>query len=460
MINKNQQFEVTIESCTQEGYGICRIDGKAVFVAGALNGERWIIQILKVTNTAIWAKGLQLLCASSQRIQPDCDNPCGGCSLRHVSYDEELRIKLEHVNSCLQRIGAQKKTASIIHPSPAAYRYRNKAVFAVAEKHGKAAFGFYRPRSHDLVPIADCLLQSQNCIRVASAIVEFMNSHAIKAYDEATGKGVVRHIFWRESSSRAIVCIVAAKGFGADTKAMIDSVLQSCNCITGILLNINKTSGNVILSGDFYTLWGESELEEELCGLSFRISTRAFFQVNAPQAEQIYRKVLEYCHGASCVLDLYCGAGTISLCIAKTGITVTGVEIIPEAVENAKANAVRNRITNVDFVCADAAEINTENSFDVVVVDPPRKGLAESVIRDIVNLSPEKLIYVSCNPATLARDLAIFSKFNYELTEAEAYDMFPRTAHVETVCCLYHQKKDFISVPYEPKDADYMKQLK
>ena len=436
MITKNQQFEVIIESCTQEGYGICRIEGKAVFVAGALPGEKWIILILKVTNTAIWAKGLRLLRESPMRIQPDCLNPCGGCSLRHVTYEEELRIKLEHVNSCLQRIGGQKKNASVIHASPAVDRYRNKAVLAVTEKDGKAAFGFYRPRSHDLVAIEDCLLQSQNCVRVASAIIDFMNSHQIKAYDEATGKGVVRHIFWRESSSKAVVCIVAAKGFGADTKAMIDSVLQSCDCIAGIVLNINKSSGNVILTGDFYTLWGESELEEELCGLSFQISPRAFFQVNAPQAEQIYRKVLEYCHGASHVLDLYCGAGTISLCIAKTGVTVTGVEIVPEAVENAKVNAVRNEIANVDFVCADAADLITEYLFDVVVVDPPRKGLAESVIRDIVNLSPEKLIYVSCNPATLARDLAVFSQFNYELIEAEAYDMFPRTAHVETVVLM------------------------
>ena len=439
MITKNQKYEVTSESCTQEGYGICRIDGKAVFVKGALAGEIWIILILKVTNTAIWAKGLYLVKESPMRISPDCPNNCGGCSLRHVRYEEELRMKLEHVNSCMQRIGGQNKTVSVIHASPLVDRYRNKAIFAVAEINGKAAFGFYKPRSHELVPVEECLLQSQNCIKAASAVVEFMNSHQIRAYDETTGKGAVRHLFWRESSSGAVICIVAAKGFGVNTRPLVEALLHSCVGLTGIVLNINKTRGNVVLSGDFYTLWGDADLEEELCGVQFSISPRAFFQVNTPQAERIYYKVLEYAGEAKHVLDLYCGTGTISLCLAKNGINVTGVEIVPDAVENAKANARRNNIASSEFICSDAADLKTDKPFDTVVLDPPRKGLAESVIKDVVRLAPEKIIYVSCNPATMARDLAIFNQFHYELMDAEAFDMFPRTAHIETVCLLTHK---------------------
>ncbi len=436
MIKKNQQYEVSIESCTQEGYGICRIEGRAVFVANALAGEVWIIQIVKVTNTVIWAKGLDMIKESPMRISSDCPNNCGGCSLRHIKYEEELRIKMDHVNSCLQRIGGQKQTVSVIHASPLIDRYRNKAIFAVVEKNGKAEFGFYKPRSHEVVPVEDCLLQSRNCIKAASAVVEFMNSHQIKAYDETTGKGVVRHIFWRESSTKSVLCIVAAKGFGANTNSLVKALLDAYGGLTGIVLNVNKTNGNVVLSGDFYTLWGEADLEEELCGVNFQISPRAFFQVNTPQAERVYLKVLEYARGAKHVLDLYCGAGTISLCLAKNGIKTTGVEIVPEAVENAKASALRNGIDCSDFICSDAADLQTAKAYDTVVLDPPRKGLAEEVIKDVVRLNPETIIYVSCNPATLARDLAIFNQYNYLLREAETFDMFPRTAHVETVVLM------------------------
>ena len=442
MIKKNEHYEVTMESCTQEGYGICRLEGRAVFVAGALAGEKWEILILKVTNTLIWAKAVRLITPSPSRIPNDCINPCGGCSLRHVKYDEELRLKLEHLNSCLRRIGGLDKSVSIIHPSPNTERYRNKAIFAVSQKNGKAEFGFYKPRSHTLVNTGDCLLQSEDSLRTASALIEFMNEHQIRAYDEASKQGTVRHIFWRESSSQALLCIVSARGFGANTNPLVEALCKACQKLTWIVLNINKTEGNTVLAGEFHTLWGDANIEEEICGVRFQISPRAFFQVNAPQAECIYRKVIQYAGKGQSVLDLYCGTGTISLCLAKSGVHVTGVEIVPEAIENAKANAKRNGLPNCKFVCSDAAELRTDEEFDTVVVDPPRKGLEESVIDDIVKLSPDRIVYVSCNPATLARDLACFSRHHYDLQAAEAFDMFPRTAHVETVALLSRRKDE------------------
>lgn len=451
MLTKNQRAEVRIESSTPDGYGICRLEGRAVFVTAALPGERWEILILKVTQTAVWAKGLHLLEASPDRLEQDCLNPCGGCSLRFVGYEGELRLKKEHVDDCLRRIGKQETVTSAIHPSPLPERYRNKAIFAVGEREGKAVFGFYRPRSHMIVPITDCLLQSRECLNAAYAVTEFMNLHGIPPYDEQTGKGTVRHIFWREShGGDRVLCIVAARGFGALTPALVEYLREICPYLTGVVLNVNKTRGNTVLAGDFHTLWGDPCVRERLCGNAFEIAPQAFLQINPPQAEALYRKALEYATAKlsespaperKLLLDLYCGAGTVSLCLASAFERVIGAEIVPEAIQNAKCNAERNQIGNADFVCADAAEIAAQLRAqglkpDAVVVDPPRKGLAESVIRNIAGMEPERVVYISCNPATLARDVALFTDAGYHLTNAEAYDMFPRTSHVETVVLL------------------------
>ena len=443
MLTKNQRVEVWIEESTPEGFGVCRLEGRAVFVASALEGERWEILILKVTNTAVWAKGLRLLEASPARCRPDCPNPCGGCTLRHMTYEEELRVKRKHVDDCLSRIGGQETVTSAIHPSPSVERCRNKAIFAVNTIDGRTAFGFYRPRSHTLVPAEDCLLQSRECSEAAAAVVAFMNEHAIPPYDEKTGKGTVRHIFWRESRrGDRVLCIVSARGFGERTGALTETLLKNCPFLTGIVLNINKARGNTVLAGEFYTLWGSPSVYETLCGSEFEVAPRAFLQINPPQAEALYEKALELAgprHGLA--LDLYCGAGTVTLCLAKRFRHVIGAEIVPEAVENAIVNAERNGVKNAEFVCADASEIAAalrEKALrpDSVIVDPPRKGLAESVVRDIAGMEPGRIVYISCNPSTLARDVKRFEETGYELKAAEAYDMFPRTSHVETVCLI------------------------
>ena len=440
MLTKNQQYTVSIESCTVEGYGVCRLDGRAVFVSGALPGEEWEILILKVTNTAVWAKGIRMITASPDRIPNTCPNPCGGCSLRHLDYPAELAVKKQHVDDCLRRLGGQEKESDCIHPSPLIDRCRNKAVFAVGERDGKAVFGFYRPRSHDLIPVSDCLLQTERCLQAAGAVTDFMNREGISAFCEETGKGTVRHIFWRESDRDAVLCITAARGFGSRTDALVSFLRSACPFLTGIVLNINKSRLNTVLAGEFHTLWGCETVRQSFCGVDFEVHPQAFLQVNPLQAEAIYQKVLEWALPEGTepdILDLYCGAGTISLCLAGTAGHVTGVEIVPEAVENAKKSAARNGITNADFFCADSSGLSALGLHpDAAVVDPPRKGLDDRVVTDLAALKPERIVYVSCNPATLARDLKRFEEHGYVLQRAEAYDMFPRTAHVETVVLL------------------------
>ena len=448
MLTKNQKFKVRIESATPEGFGICRVEGRAVFVSSALAGECWEILILKVTKTAVWAKGIELLEESPSRCGQDCLNLCGGCTLRHMTYDEELRVKKDHVDSCLRRIGGQNIVTTCIYPSPDSERYRNKAVFAVAEYEGKAEFGFYYPRSHRLIPISDCLLQSRESLQAARAVTDFMSQNRIPAYDEKTGKGKVRHLFWRESRlGQRLLCIVSARGFGDLTEKLISFLRNECPFLTGIVLNINKVKGNTVLAGDFYTLWGDPWVKETLCGHEFEIAPQAFLQINPPQAERLYEKALKYAGKPgeeTLALDLYCGAGTVSLALADRFSHVIAAEIIPEAIQNAKENAKRNRVDNVEFLCGDASDVALQMHRsglrpDAVIVDPPRKGLAESVVRDISEMNPDRIVYISCNPATLARDLVRFQEYDYALVKAEAFDMFPRSGHIETVCLLTHK---------------------
>ena len=350
MLTKNQRAEVRIDACTPEGYGVCRLEGRAVFVASAMTGEHWEILILKVTASAVWAKGLRLLEASPERCDPDCPNLCGGCTLRHMRYEEELRVKKEHVDDCLRRLGKQSSVTSAIRPSPLAERYRNKAIFAVDTVAGKPAFGFYRPRTHTLVPVRDCLLQSEESLRAARAVIDFMQIHGVPAYEEQSGKGTVRHIFWRESRhGERVLCIVAARGFGSLTDALTTHLREQCPFLTGIVLNINKTRGNTVLAGEFYPLWGNPAVTETLCGSAFEIAPQAFLQINPPQAEALYQKALDYATG----------------------------DRGPDEAGN-----------------------------------------------------------------TLARDVARFEEAGYRLAAAEAFDMFPRTSHVETVVLLSQQKPD------------------
>ena len=451
MLEKNQIHTVTIDGYTSEALGVCHLNGRAIFVPRALPGERWEIRIVKVSPSVIYARGETLLTVSPSRAESDCPyyGRCGGCDTRHMHYEEELRFKLDRVNSALTRIGKQATLAEDILGSEETARYRNKGIFTIAKENGKAVFGFYRERSHALIAMSDCLIQKTLCIRVASAVTDFMNENLIQAYDEKSGRGLVRHVFCRESLHRedAVACIVAAGGFGSLTENLVAFLRARCPELTGIVLNVNKSSSNTVLSGTFYTLWGRDYIRDTLCGLSFSIAPQAFFQINPPQAEKLYQKALDYAQLGphSLALDLYCGAGTISLCLARQADHVIGAEIVPKAIENAKANAAQNGVANVEFICADAGKAAEELATrglrpDVIVVDPPRKGMDDTAITAIVRMRPERVVYVSCNPATLARDILRFQPLGYSLRHATAVDMFPKTCHTECVALLVRDK--------------------
>ncbi len=447
ILRKNEIYTVTIDSYSSDAAGICHINGCSVFVPKTIPGEIWEIKILKVLKDRAYGKGIRLIEASSFRAEIHCPHygKCGGCDSLHIDYEEELRFKLSKVNDCLGRIGKQSVMADEIIGSENISYYRNKAILAVGELDGQAVAGFYRERSHQIIPISGCLLQDDLSRSASAAVTDFMNRHKIPAYNEQNGKGIVRHIFTRRAvnSNDKMLCIVAKKGFGDKTQALVEYLKAQCPGITSIVLNINKSSGNTVLSGDFYTLWGKDFITDTLCGHSFEIAPQAFFQINPPQAERLYNKALEYTQLSKDELafDLYCGAGTISLCLAEKAGNVIGAEIVPEAIENAKENALKNGIRNVKFICTDAGKAALmlhEQGLkpDVVVVDPPRKGMYEDAVKAVASMSPQRIVYVSCDPATLSRDILRFESLGYKLSKVSAVDMFPRTKHVEAVALM------------------------
>ena len=464
-LEKNKQYIVTIEGYNSEGAGVARLNGRAVFIPGTLKEEIWEVRILKLTASAVYGKPIRCLKESLHRMKPECPYypRCGGCSTMHMDYDEELAFKLGKVNNALQHIGKQDVLAGSIIGAENTLRYRNKGIFNLAYDGQSCCYGFYQARSHDLIPINKCLIQLPLGEKVSNAVCSFMDRHGILPFDETTGQGTVRHVFCRSAvyTKDAVACIISADGFGSSTSALVASLREECPELTGIVLCVNRERQNTILSGRFYTLYGEPDLTDCLGRFEFRISPQAFYQINPPQAEKLYAKALDYASrgNTDSVLELYCGTGAISMFLSERFQKVIATEIVPEAIENAKENAERNQIENIAFFCGDAAQTAEhfhEEHFkpDCVVVDPPRKGMDEKAVDAVASIAPERIVYVSCNPATLARDIQRFNAYEYILKEAVAVDMFPRTSHVETVCYLYHQKKDFISVPYEPKDTN------
>lgn len=359
-----------------------------------------------------------------------------------MTYKEELHMKLGRVNDALERIGGLDFRISEILGAEQPDHYRNKAIYAVADVDGKAHKGFYRSSTHELIPVGHCLLQSELADRAAETVCRWMNEHHFTAYSEQTGKGTVRHIFTRvaRNTSDAVLCIVTARGFGALTEDLVDTLRSACPELTGIVLCVNKNKGNVVLDGIFHTLWGKAEMDDILCGLRFEIAPQAFYQIHPAQAERLYQRAVDFAVASSSdqILDLYCGAGTITLCLAGHAGHVIGAEIVPEAIENAKQNAIVNDIQNVEFLCADAgkaAQMLAERGLkpDCITVDPPRKGLSAQAIEAILSMSPERIVYVSCDPGTLARDLKLLCAKNYEPIAGTAVDMFPHTPHIESI---------------------------
>lgn len=462
-LKKNEIYEAAMTGFTSEGAGVCRIKGRAVFVPRALPGETWRVRIVKVTKTAVFGRGEERLTTSPERVEPDCPNfgRCGGCNLMHMSYECELQMKLDRVNDALRRICGTEVRAERILGSERVEGYRNKAIYAVGEGENGPVAGFYRTGSHDIIPAPNCLLQSDEASKCAGAVVDWMRTNGVSAWNGRSG--TVRHVYTRRArDGAALCCVVTGRRLSPSlTRSLTEALRSACPALTGVVECVNRTEGNTVLSGDFRTLWGSGTLRDRLCGFEFELAPQAFYQINPPQAERLYAQALEYAlpERGGTVLDLYCGAGTISLCLSQRAERVIGAEIVPEAVENARANAERYGVTNAEFICADAGEAARELKSrgitpDAIVVDPPRKGMDAPALEAIASMQPDRLVYVSCDPATLSRDISRLRPLGYTPASALAVDMFPRTAHVETVAVLSRKSatKTFIPVTVSPKD--------
>ena len=439
---KNQLYPAVIEGYTSEGLGVARLEGRAVFVHNAVRGEHCTVRILKVQRNTVFARVEAVEVPSPARREPDCPyyRQCGSCQFRHMDYAEELEAKRQRVQDALKRVGGVDLPVETIHGAQSTDRYRNKVQLPVQS----GAVGYYAGRTHRVVDIPDCLLQPEADSALAGALRRWMADHAVPAYDEASHRGLVRHLFLRTSSAGQVLCCVVVNGRRLPyEEELVDALRAAAPGLAGAVLSVNTERTNVVLGREFRTLWGQDFLEEALCGLTFRLSVPSFFQVNRAQCAVLYGRALAFAGltGRETVLDLYCGIGTISLAMARGAARVVGVEIVPQAVEDARANAARNGVTNAEFWCGDAAYAAArllEQGLrpDVVVVDPPRKGLAAEVVDTVAAMGPERIVYVSCDPATLARDVKRFGELGYRAGLAEAVDMFPRAAHVETVCLL------------------------
>ena len=460
---KNEQHPLRIEGYGSAGEGVARLEGQAVFVKGALAGEVCQVQLLKVGKSAAWGRVTQVLTPVPGRQSPDCPRypRCGGCQLRHMTYAEELRFKRQKVQDALQRIGGWTGRVEKIHGAEAPDRYRNKIQFPVADG---PRVGFFRARSHEVIDAEDCLLQPLAATRLREAFKLWMERYQVPAYDERVHGGLIRHFYVRVNRRGQSLCAVIANGTDLPhQEELVQALRRAEPDLAGVVLSVNQEKTNVILGKTHRCLWGRDYLEDTLCGLTFRLSVPSFYQVNREQAEVLYRRALAFAGltGRETVLDLYCGIGTITLVMARQAKRAIGAEVIPAAVEDAKANAARNEVTNAEFLCADAAQAAQTLADrglrpDVICVDPPRKGLAPAVIDAIVQMAPQRLVYVSCDPATLARDVKRMEEQGYVLQRAEAVDLFPRTAHVETVVLLSKGEIDSkkVRVEFSLEDMD------
>ena len=451
-LQKNQILTLQIQRLSSDGSGVAHsADGEAVFVPGAAPGDEAQVRIVK--DCGRYAFGIldKILTPSPDRIPLDCAvaGPCGGCSLRHLDYGAELRAKQENVADAFARIGGLDVPVLPIQPSPEVDRYRNKVQFPVGrDKDGSPCIGFYAGRTHRIVPCPDCKLQPSVLNEIGTALCRFFGQHGIEPYDEQTGKGLVRHIFLRRGahSGQIMVCLVCTCPKLPHAEELCALVQQQFPAVTTVLLNVNSKNTNVILGSETKVLWGTGVIEDTLCGVPVRLGPLSFYQVNTLAAERLYGIAAEYAQLSpnDLLLDLYCGMGTIGLSMVDRCRELIGVEIVPEAIESAKANAARMGADIADrsrFFCADAGTAATRLAAeglhpDVVMLDPPRKGCDEATLSAVVRMSPRRVVYVSCNPATAARDAAWLEQNGYRTEKVQPVDLFPRTKHVEAVLLL------------------------
>lgn len=457
MLEKNKDYILEVISQGYEGEGIAKLEGFPIFIQSALKGERIKAKIIKVNKNYAYGKLLEVLETAPNRREPVCSiyKKCGGCQLQHLSYEGQLEFKRERVEDCLRKIGRLDLDTIKVHDTlgmKEPYRYRNKVQLPVGEENGNVIIGFYAPRSHDIIDMELCHIQDPVADKIVALTREWMKKHNIKAYDESSSKDKVkgdkisiRHIMIRRGfkTGEVMVVIVTSGEYLPYKEEFINTILQQIEGVTSIIQNVNSKNTNVILGEKCITLWGKATISDYIGGFKFNISPLSFFQVNPIQTEVLYNKALEYAalKGDETVFDAYCGTGTISLFLSQKAKKVYGVEIVPEAIENANINARENRIDNSEFIVGESEKVIPELidkgiRAGVVVVDPPRKGCGRELLEAIGKMAPERVVYVSCDPSTLARDLRILEELGYKTMEVQPVDMFPQTGHVETVVLI------------------------
>ncbi len=471
MIAKNQSYEVRIEDLTLEGSGVCRIEGFAVFVPMTAPGDVARIKIVKVLKSYGFGILEELMEPSPDRGTDPCGGcgvfrRCGGCAFRHITYEAELRLKDKAVRDAFRRLGRFSVDPLPILGAAETGGYRNKAQYPLTvAAGGDILAGFYARNSHRVIPAEDCPLQPPVFGRILKVILEFLREHRLPVYREESGQGIYRHVYLRQapSTGKILVCMVAVKRRPPRIQELAQRLAQGFPEIAGVCVNVNPDRTNVILGKRYELVWGSMELKDTLLGVELAVSPAAFYQVNKAQAERLYQLAFGFAEfrGDEHLLDLYCGIGSIGLSAYGQIGRLTGVEVVPEAVENARENARKNGMDRAEFFCADASgaakRLASEGLRpDVILVDPPRKGCGPEVLDAIAEMAPEKVIMISCNPSTAARDCRILCEKGYALKKYQGVDLFPRTGHVETVVLLSKGEVDSkkIRVEFSLEDMD------
>lgn len=450
-IEKNQIIRLNISQLISDGNGIGFYEGFPVFVPESAPGDLLDIKVVKVVKSHGYGIIEKIISPSDSRIQSDCPTSasCGGCDFRHIKYECELLQKANFIKDNIDRFSGQHPEMMDIIPSPIISGYRNKAQFPIRlDKSGKIVAGFFAKRSHRIVPFTHCKLQPDIFGDIADTVIDWMEKAHVSPYDETANTGIIRHVYIRENyDNKQMVCLVATTKKIPFTSVLVKMLTNTFPSIESIIININRDNTNVIMGKECFSIFGNDYIEDRLCGTMFRISPLSFLQVNRQSAELLYNQAIEFANPNpnDILVDLYCGTGTIGLSMADKVSKLIGVEIMPQAVENAKLNAESNGITNSEFICADAdigAVILRDRGIipNIIIVDPPRKGCSESLIKTIAQMDPEKVIMVSCNSATMSRDMRIFADLGYTSVAVRPVDMFPRTHHVESVVLMTRQE--------------------
>lgn len=447
MFHKNQEITLTILELNMMGYGVAKSDGAVFFVQDALPGEECLCRIIKCAKNYYVARVMERMSVSSDRIDPVCSHwkRCGGCVFHHLSYSLEADTKRRYVEACVRKADLNNVTVKPVLSTGLTVRYRNKGQYPVAEQDGDLVSGFYAIKTHKVIPLEDCMIQNAAFAPIIAAVLDFCREKKIPAYDEDKNCGLLRHIYLRtaEKTGEVMLCLVLTRDAFPAEKEFVSVITSAFTAVKSIVFNFNPDDTNVILGKSSRVVWGGEVITDELCGKRFSLSPHSFYQVNRAAAELLYKTAFDMAEITpdTVLLDLYCGVGTIGQCAAVNDQKIYGLEIVPDAIRNAIQNALQNGLHNADYFCGDASVLfdsiqESELSNALLILDPPRKGISADLIRKISASPVRRVLYISCNPQTLTRDLSLFRESGYVFDCLQPVDLFPRTAHVETVAFM------------------------